>query len=119
MHELSLAEAIAAIAEEHAHGRGVAKVEVKIGHLRQVVPSALTFAFELITEGTTLEGAELEIEDVAAQVVCRSCAKPSRVNEFPFACASCGSLEVDVESGDELSVEALELHDEPVAVGRS
>ncbi|MGZ8697918.1 MAG: hydrogenase/urease maturation nickel metallochaperone HypA, partial [Gaiellaceae bacterium] len=38
MHELSIAEAIVTIAEEHARGRRVAKVELKIGHLRQVVP---------------------------------------------------------------------------------
>src|SRR6476661_2066467 len=72
MHELSLAEAIAAIAEGHAGGRRVAKVVVKIGHLRQVVPSALTFAFELVTQGTCVEGAELEIEDVPARIACRS-----------------------------------------------
>lgn len=119
MHELSIAEAIVAIAEEHARGRRVAKVELKIGHLRQVVPSALSFAFELVAEGTTIEGAELQIEDVPARIVCRSCAKESRVTEFPFACASCGSVAVDVESGDELFVDALELVDEPLVLGRS
>jgi hydrogenase nickel incorporation protein HypA/HybF len=119
MHELSIAEAIVAIAEEHARGRRVAKVEVTIGRLRQVVPSALSFAFELVVEGTTLEGAELEIDDVPAQVACRSCATQSCVTEFPFACASCGSVDVAVEAGDELFVDALELVDEPLLVGRS
>lgn len=79
MHELALAEAIAAIAEEHAGGRRVAKVEVEIGHLRQVVPTALTFAFELVTQGTPIEGAELEIKDVPARVACRSCKADSRL----------------------------------------
>jgi hydrogenase nickel incorporation protein HypA/HybF len=109
MHELSLAEAIAAIAEEHAGGRRVAKVEVKIGHLRQVVPTALTFAFELVTQGTSVDGAELEIELVPVRVTCRSCKADSRLVELPFACPSCGSVDVDVRAGDELFVEALEL----------
>jgi hydrogenase nickel incorporation protein HypA/HybF len=109
MHELSLAEAIAAIAEEHARGRRVAKVEVKIGHLRQVVPSALAFAFELVTQGTSIEGAELEIEHVPARVACRSCKAVSHLTEFPFACPSCGNVDVDVRAGDELFVDALEL----------
>ena len=109
MHELSLAEAIAAIAEEHAGGRRVAKVEVKIGHLRQVVPTALTFAFELVTQGTCVEGAELEIEDVPARVACRSCKADGLLVELPFACPSCGSVDVDVRAGDELVVDALEL----------
>jgi hydrogenase nickel incorporation protein HypA/HybF len=119
MHELSIAEAIVAIAEEHAAGRRVAKVEVKIGHLRQVVPSALEFAFELVAEGTLVEGAELEIEDVPAHIVCRKCAAEGRVIEFPFACTSCGSVDVDVQSGDELLVDSLELVEEPIPAGRS
>jgi hydrogenase nickel incorporation protein HypA/HybF len=109
MHELSIAEAIVAIAEGHAGGRRVTKVELKIGHLRQVAPSALTFAFELVTQGTSVEGAELEIEDVPARVACRSCKADSRLVEFPFACPSCGSVDVDVRAGDELFVDALEL----------
>jgi hydrogenase nickel incorporation protein HypA/HybF len=109
MHELSIAEAIVAIAEEHAGGRRVAKVELKIGHLRQVVPSALTFAFELVTQGTSIEGAELEIEDVPARVACRTCKADNRLVEFPFACPSCGSVDVDVRAGDELFVDALEF----------
>jgi hydrogenase nickel incorporation protein HypA/HybF len=109
MHELSLAESIAAIAEEHAGGSRVAKVEVKVGHLRQVSPTALTFAFELVTQGTSLEGAKLEINDVPARVACRSCNADSRLVELPFACPSCGSVDVDVRTGEELLVDALEL----------
>jgi hydrogenase nickel incorporation protein HypA/HybF len=119
MHELSIADAIVAIAEQHAAGRKVTKVEVKIGHLRQVVPRALEFAFELVAEGTVVEGAELEIEDVPACVACRRCAAEGRVTEFPFMCPSCGSADVEVLSGDELLVDSLELMDEPIAVGRS
>jgi hydrogenase nickel incorporation protein HypA/HybF len=119
MHELSIADAIVAIAAEHARGRSVAKVEVKIGHLRQVVPSALAFAFELVAEGTPVEGADLEIEDVPVRVTCRTCAADGRAAEFPLTCPKCGSADVDVLSGDELYVDFIELVDEPIAVGRS
>ena len=57
MHELAIAQSVVAIADRHADGRRVASVQLKVGHLRQVVPSALTFAFELVAEGTALEGA--------------------------------------------------------------
>ena len=75
MHELSIAEAIVAIAERHAAGRRVYRVSVKVGHLRQVVPDALQFAFQLLTDGTVLEGAELAIEEVPARVRCRGCGR--------------------------------------------
>jgi hydrogenase nickel incorporation protein HypA/HybF len=45
MHELAIAQSMFEIARRHAAGRRVAKVEVRVGHLRQVVPSSLTFAF--------------------------------------------------------------------------
>jgi hydrogenase nickel incorporation protein HypA/HybF len=61
MHELSIAESVVGIASRHAAGRRVYKVELRVGHLRQVVPSALEFAFELVAQGTSLEGAELVI----------------------------------------------------------
>jgi hydrogenase nickel incorporation protein HypA/HybF len=59
MHELSIAEAVVAIAERHATGGRVAVVELAIGRLRQVVPSALSFAFELVAVGTPAEGRSL------------------------------------------------------------
>jgi hydrogenase nickel incorporation protein HypA/HybF len=115
MHELSIADAIVAIACEHADGRRVARVEVTIGALRQVVPKALAFAFDLVATGTPVEGAELVIDEVEARVTCRSCEAESVVPEFPLACVLCGSVDVDVVGGEELHVEALELEEREVA----
>jgi hydrogenase nickel incorporation protein HypA/HybF len=118
MHELSMAQAVVAIAEEHAAGRRVELVEVKVGHLRQVVPSALELAFQLVAEGTVVEGAELAIEQVPVRVRCTDCAEESGAVGFPLGCSSCGGLDVEVVAGEELHVESLELVDEPIAVGR-
>ena len=117
MHELSLADAVVTIARDHARGRSVAAVEVKIGRLRQVVPDALEFAFEFVAAGTEVEGAELRVEHVPVCVRCASCAAASEAPEFPLACAECGGLDVEVVAGDELLVEALELEEELAAVG--
>ena len=117
MHELSLADAVVTIARDHARGRRVAAVEVKIGRLRQVVPPALEFAFELVAQGTAIEGAELVLDEVDARGRCRACGTESEANEFPFGCAGCGSVDVDVIAGDELLVDSLEIEEELAAVG--
>jgi hydrogenase nickel incorporation protein HypA/HybF len=114
MHELSIAQAVADIASRHAAGRPVSKVEVKIGHLRQVVPSALEFAFELVTEGTVLAGAELVIKDVPACGSCRSCGTRTVMRAFPLQCSHCGGVDLELEAGEELLVDALELETEPL-----
>lgn len=117
MHELSIAERIVSIAVAHAAGRPVSKVEVKVGHLRQVVPSALEFAFVLVAQGTPVDGAALEIEVVAAAGVCRGCGAESEFSDFPLQCSRCGSLDLEVTGGEELTVEALELEEALTTTG--
>ena len=114
MHELSIAEAIVDVAVRHAAGRRVAKVEVSVGALRQVVPDALAFAFAVVAQGTSVDGAELQLRHVAAVGRCHACGAQSVMQEFPLHCERCGGLEMDVLAGEELQVEALELDDEPV-----
>jgi hydrogenase nickel incorporation protein HypA/HybF len=112
MHELSIAEALVGIAERHARGRRVLKVEVQVGYLRQVVPSALGFAFELVSQGTPVEGAELELHEVAAAGTCRGCGSETPLPGFPLVCEHCGGFDVEVTRGEELLVNSLELEDQ-------
>jgi hydrogenase nickel incorporation protein HypA/HybF len=111
VHELSIAESIIAIAERHAAGRRVTKVELRVGHLRQVVPAALDFSFELLSRGTVLDGAELAIEDVPARGRCRACGAETTMSGFPLACSACGGLDLEVLAGEELLVDSLELEE--------
>jgi hydrogenase nickel incorporation protein HypA/HybF len=111
VHELSIAESVVRIAEQHAAGRPVAAVELKLGHLRQVVPSALAFAFELVAQGTCVEGAELVMEEIPAAGRCRGCGAESELDGFPLLCPSCGSWDLELLRGEELLVDALELED--------
>jgi hydrogenase nickel incorporation protein HypA/HybF len=118
VHELSIAEAVVGVAERHAAGRRVGAVDVRVGALRQVVPSALEFAFEVVTQGTTLEGAELRIETVPAVGRCGACGAEGQLDWFPFACEACGSVDMELVSGEELLVEAIEVDDGLVTTGR-
>jgi hydrogenase nickel incorporation protein HypA/HybF len=119
MHELAIAGSIAAIAERHAAGRRVTRVEVHVGYLRQVVPSALEFAFELVVRDTVLEGAELVLVEVPAAGRCRACGAEGRLDGFPFTCRACGGWDVAVTAGEELRIESLDLETkEEIAHGR-
>ncbi|GAC1435937.1 MAG: hydrogenase maturation nickel metallochaperone HypA [Chloroflexota bacterium] len=111
MHELSVAASVLEIARRHAAGHRVTKVVVKIGHLRQVVPSALAFSFEIVAQGTSLEGAALEIQTVGAVGACRRCGAESQLASFPLQCAACGAPNPRIVAGDELVVESLDLEE--------
>jgi hydrogenase nickel incorporation protein HypA/HybF len=112
MHELALAESIATVVERHARGRRVTRVEVAVGHLRQVVPPALEFAFELVTRDTVADGAELVLIEVPAAGRCRRCGEESTLAAFPFTCRACGGWDVEVTAGEELRVESLDVEEE-------
>ena len=117
MHELSIADAVVAIASRHAGERRVTRVEVQVGHLRQVVPDALRFAFGLVAAGTPVEGAELVLEVIPAAGSCRACGTVGELPGFPLVCGACGSADLELLRGEELCVEALELEDETTAIG--
>ena len=111
MHELSVAQGILGLTLDHAAGRRVQRVHLLVGHLRQVVPGALGFAWELITQGTPAEGAELELEEIPIEARCRGCGAESGQAGFPLRCPSCGSLELDVTRGEELLVDWVEIEE--------
>ncbi len=64
VHELSVASAVVDTATRHADGRRVTAVQLRVGHLRQVVPDSLAFYFDHVAAGTLCEGARLEQEVV-------------------------------------------------------
>jgi hydrogenase nickel incorporation protein HypA/HybF len=111
MHELSIASAVVATAAKHADGRRVTVVSLRLGVLRQVVPDALAFAFELVSRETVCEGARLEWEVVPLRLRCTPCAQTSEVARPPLRCPRCGGATA-VVSGEELEVESIEVEEE-------
>ncbi len=113
MHELSICSAIANAAARHADGRSVSQVTVEIGHLRQVVPDALQFSWEVVATTTAdeLTDADLVVEEVPAVVECSDCAARTTLDLPILACGSCGSFEVRLLSGEELRVVSIDLVD--------
>ena len=111
MHELALCEAIAGAVTRHSRGRPVARVLVRIGHLRQVVPDALTFSWQMLSAGTDLDGSVLEIESVPAIVSCSACGTETTLDLPIVGCGQCYSRDVTLLSGEEFAVVSLELAD--------
>ena len=114
MHELSLASSIAEIAVRHAAGHRVKRITVQVGHLCQVVPDALTFSFELVSAGTPLEGAALDLRAVPATGRCRRCAAVTTLRQFPLQCGACEGFDLEILTGEEFLVESLEVEEDDI-----
>ena len=113
MHELSIAMSLLDAADEEAGrhaGARVTALHVRLGPFSGVLGEALRSAFELAREGSTLEDAELLIEEMPIVVHCLACAADrSAVSMQDLRCAICGTAAERVVGGRELELVALEL----------
>ena len=112
MHELSVAQSIVEIIQQHIPesewGR-VAAVRLKIGTVAGVVPESLEFSFQAITAELSFNHARLEIESVPFRIHCNACDTTAE-NEFGFAlCSTCGSTDTKILSGSELHITEIEI----------
>ena len=111
MHELSLSSAIVNTVVKHAHGRPVAVVNLRVGHLRQVVPDSLEFYFEFVARGTVCEGARLEQQVIDASLRCHGCGHEWEIEIPAFRCPACSGGDVEIAGGNEFEVEAIEVEE--------
>ncbi len=108
MHELQITDDIVRTIAERLGDARVVRVRVRVGRLTAVVPAAMRFCFDVCSRGTSLEGATLELDEVAARIECRRCGQTSDVADAIPLCG-CGSAEVAVLSGHELTIEEVEV----------
>lgn len=112
MHELSIAVSLIDMAAEEAERLGV-RVEalnLRLGALSGVVREALLFSFDLAAEGTAIEGARLEIEEVPVAVFCPVCHEERTLPGIQdFRCPVCGAPTPDVIRGRELELATMEV----------
>lgn len=118
MHELSLSGAIVDTVVQHAAGRRVTAVALRIGGLRQVVPDSLAFYFEFVAKGTVCEGARLEHIFLPARLRCSACGVEWNMGPPVFRCPACDDARVAVVSGNEFEVESIDVEEDEVCVSR-
>jgi hydrogenase nickel incorporation protein HypA/HybF len=108
VHELAIAESIVEQISERLPDANIRAVRLRVGELSGVEQSAISFCFELATEGTPLAGAVLEIERVPASCRCEACGQVFRPYDQVPLC-ECGSASVTIVAGDELQIESVEV----------
>jgi hydrogenase nickel incorporation protein HypA/HybF len=108
MHELAITEGVVAAVAERLPGAKVTAVRLEIGALTGVVADSVRFCFDLVTEGTNLEGASLEILEPAARCRCRACGAQF-APDWPILLCACGSADVAVLSGRDLRVLSVQV----------
>lgn len=113
MHEVSIAQAVVSTVVSAVGPRQVTAVTLRVGVMSSVVPQALTFAWDVVTVGTTLAGSQLVIDAVSVRTRCHAChAEAICEPALPVRCSACEARDVEVVAGTELMVGPVEVADD-------
>lgn len=114
MHEYSFALELARILREVAESHGakrVTKARVRVGKLKQIVPSLLASSFEVVaTDDPLLRDTALELEEEDIAYVCSDCGLEfgTSLSDFCVLCPRCGSGNTELIAGDEVTLLCVE-----------
>ena len=115
MHELSLAQNIVDIVQQHVptgQATSITTIKLRVGEMSGVVADSLDFCFTAITSSTPLGSAKLQIEHIPFTLRCSVCAN-SFTSEFgTVLCPTCGNENTEVVGGTEMQIVEIELRDD-------
>jgi hydrogenase nickel incorporation protein HypA/HybF len=112
MHEMSITRNMIAIIEDEMrrhNAKVLRSVHVNIGSFSSIVPESLSFCFEIMTKDTDMAGARLVIDIMPLMGRCVPCDKEFEIRDYSFLCPFCGGMNIDIISGQELSVVDIEV----------
>lgn len=88
------------------------KVKVCVGEMLHLVPESVQFHYEVMTKGTPLEKAQLELEEIPVQVRCEDCHHVGPVEDHHLLlCSACDSRKVKVLAGEDVTIDEIEMED--------
>jgi len=108
LHEMSITQSVIQAIWDRMGDAQVCRVCLEIGTLSGVVVDSVRFCFEVVTQGTTLEGAALEIIQPTGKARCRDCGAEFVLNDLLVLC-ECGSANRELLAGEELKIREVEV----------
>ena len=112
MHEMAITQSMFDLVLQHAEKAGarkVGKINLVIGELTGVVGESVRFYLGLLSKGTVVEGAVLDVTAVPAKARCLGCGETFDMKEFDWTCSACGGKSLEAIAGRELFVESIEV----------
>jgi hydrogenase nickel incorporation protein HypA/HybF len=114
MHEFSLAVEVVKLAQTEADkngARSVSEITIEVGNMCGVEAEPFQSALDLLSEGTILENACLNIVRVKGKGICISCDNEFEMDQRMDTCPGCGSFPSEIKGGNEFRVVSLLIED--------
>lgn len=112
MHEVGIlrdAVRIAIAAAKENGAERITRITLEVGELAGVVPTALEFAYEAVTEDTIAAGSELAWREVPVECACASGCPNFKPVGVIYRCPICGVISNDIRTGRELKIVSIDV----------
>ncbi len=112
MHELGIMTGVMDAVQKTAVDAGadkVLKVKLSVGVMTEAIEDSLRFAFEVLSEHTLCEGAELDIKMVEPRSRCLECGAEFDHDRFHMTCPECGGFATELIAGRDLTIDSIEV----------
>jgi hydrogenase nickel incorporation protein HypA/HybF len=112
MHELPVTESILDISLRHADEAGADQINniyIVIGQLASIIDDSVQFYWDIVSKETIAEGAQLHFRRIKTILLCRKCQFQYSPEQYELSCPECEGREVEVISGKEFYVEAIDV----------
>jgi len=112
MHELAVTESILKAVlrtANQAQASRVTGIYLVIGQLATIVDDSVQFYWDIISKDTIAEGAILHFRRIPVELLCQECGARYSPEGEDFACPHCRSEKILVASGDQFSLDSIEV----------
>jgi hydrogenase nickel incorporation protein HypA/HybF len=115
MHEFSLAVEVIKLAQQEAEKNmtlSVSEITIEVGNMSGVEAEPFESALGMLSEGSVLEDARLNIVRIRGKGICISCDYEFEMNRRMDTCPKCGSFPSVIKGGNEFRVVSLLMEEE-------
>jgi hydrogenase nickel incorporation protein HypA/HybF len=102
-------EAILNNALRRANEQRITGIHLVVGELVNGTDESIQESWNAIAKGTPAEGATLHIRRAPAELQCMACFQKYHLDSTKFSCPRCGGVGAKVISGEEFSVETVDV----------
>lgn len=112
MHELSVTQGILKICLEEGEKykvKKIKKINIKVGELTELVPSCISYYFNIVAKDTIAENTEINIEKIPVAIKCNECGYKGELGKDNYVCPNCRGSKYKITNGREFYLDTMEV----------
>ena len=112
MHELAVTQGLLKICldEGKKHNvKSIKEINIKVGELTDLVPSCISYYFNIVAKGTIAENTKINIDKIPVSIRCNKCSYEGEIGRNNYVCPKCKGNKYEITKGREFYLDTMEV----------